>query len=195
MALDPLKLEHGRVGLEEPFGGGFGAQINGQEDAHGLPKIAANRVLQQRRAHCVHNPCGAFQRNGGLTGAVPADQFSGMPVNVAVVRSTIIVKASMRPGPHGCGVTEVRVAYSCTRTASLSTRLRNLSFASGARCSEPRRQAVEFCRIGQGRSKRVVEASTKPWKSTVFEMPPSIRMSLPLYLSCPWWQAAQVMPA
>jgi len=61
-------------------------------------------------AHWVHSPCGAFQRNGGLTGAMPVDQFSGMPVSVAVTRSAIMVSASIRPGPHGYGVTEVRVA-------------------------------------------------------------------------------------
>ena len=113
----------------------------------------------QSAPHCVHSPCGAFQRNGGLTGAIPVDQFSRIPVSVAVVRSTIMVRASMRPGPHGCGVIEVRVAYSCTRALSLSIRLRSLSFASGVDAPSRAAKRSNFAASVRCRLKRVVEAS------------------------------------
>ena len=44
------KFENGGVRLEQPFGGSFGGQINGQENAHGLAKIAANRILRNSRS-------------------------------------------------------------------------------------------------------------------------------------------------
>jgi hypothetical protein len=52
-------------------------------------------------AHWVHKPCGAFQRKGGFAGAMGVEVFSGMPVNEAIWRFMIIVRASIRPGPHG----------------------------------------------------------------------------------------------
>ena len=75
LVLDPLKLKYRGVRLEQPLGGRFGAQIDGHVNAHNLSKIATNGVLA-KALHCVHNPCGAFHRKGGLVGAVPAVQFS-----------------------------------------------------------------------------------------------------------------------
>jgi hypothetical protein len=59
----------------------------------------------------------AFQRKGGLTGAIGVDVFSGMPGRLAVTRLLIILRASMPAGPQGENVAALRVAYSYVAVA------------------------------------------------------------------------------
>ena len=59
-------------------------------------------------------------------------------------------------------VTEVRVAYSWTRAASASNRLRNLSFASALDAPSRAAKRSNFAAIGQSRLQRVIEASDQP---------------------------------
>src|SRR5215475_9236001 len=58
--------------------------------------------------HCVHVAWEAFQRKGGLAGAMPGLQFWGIPGRIDVKRLTIKAAASIRPGPQGEGLTMVR---------------------------------------------------------------------------------------
>src|SRR5215475_13390326 len=94
------------------------------------PKLRASGLCTIA-AHCVHNPCGAFHKKGGLTGATGVDVFSGMPGRLAVTRLLIMLRASIRAGPQGEKVAELLVAYSYVNAAWRSKRSRSLSLASG----------------------------------------------------------------
>src|SRR4030095_3888898 len=49
---DPLKLEDGAVRVEQPFGGGFGCQVDGQIHALRLSKIAVNWIFLKSGPLC-----------------------------------------------------------------------------------------------------------------------------------------------
>src|SRR5271168_3030047 len=94
------------------------------------PKLRASGLCTIA-AHCVHNPCGAFHKKGGLTGAMGVDVFSGRPGRLAVTLLLIMLRASSRAGPQGQKVAALRVAYSYVNAAWCSKRSRNLDLASG----------------------------------------------------------------
>src|SRR5215469_11591946 len=102
------------------------------------PKLRANGLCTIA-AHCVHDPCGAFHRKGGLTGAIGVDVFSGMPGRLAATLLLIRLRASIRAGPQGQNVAALRVAYSYVNAAWRSKRSRNFALASGL--AAPRRAA------------------------------------------------------
>ena len=129
---------------EQPFGGRFGAQINGHEDAHGLGQIAEDRILLHSaplRPQSLRS-IPKERRLGRCDSALTSSREC--QAGRLTRRLTIMAMASMRDGPQVVGVTRTRVRNSCTLAASPSKRLRKLALGLRARRSQPRRQTIEF---------------------------------------------------
>ena len=179
MVLDPLKLSYRAVRVEQPFGGGFGCQVDGHVYALRLSKIAVNRILLKTGPLCPQS-LRRIPEEGGFDWRRASGPVLGNSWQRAVTRSAIMVRASILPGPHG--EVSPRFGWHTGEPVQprVSIRLRNLSFASALDAPirvAKRSNFAASVKVACSASSRV---RINPWRSIVWGTPPSIRIRLPL---------------